>query len=56
MPQYEFTCRDCGKDFTRTLTIAEYDKDKAAMPCPHCGSQKTDRKWAPFFAVSSKKS
>jgi len=56
MPQYDFICRECGKEFSKLLTMAEYDKDKTAMPCPHCSSRKTERQWAPFFAVGSKKS
>ena len=56
MPQYEFICRDCGEEFSKILTMAEYDKAKAAMPCPHCGSTKTERRWAAFFVVTSKKS
>lgn len=56
MPQYEFICRDCEKEFSRILTMAEYDKSKTAMKCPHCGSEKTERRWSAFFAVGSKKS
>jgi putative FmdB family regulatory protein len=56
MPQYDFICRDCGKEFEKFLTMAEYDKKKGAMKCPHCGSKKTQRQWSPFFAVGSKKS
>ena len=56
MPQYEFVCQECKKPFTKVLTIAEYEKDKDAMNCPACGSTKTERQWAAFFAVTSKKS
>ena len=56
MPEYEFICRDCKQAFSKILTLAEYEKDKAAMPCPHCASTKTERRWTPFFAVTSKKS
>ncbi len=56
MPQYEFLCKDCEKPFTKVLTIAEYEKEKDAMKCPECGSTKTERQWAAFFAVTSKKS
>jgi putative FmdB family regulatory protein len=56
MPQYEFICRHCGKEFTKMLTMAEYDKQKNSMKCPHCRSKKTERRWASFFAVGSKKS
>lgn len=56
MPQYEFTCHKCGCDFTKTLSIAEYDKKKRAMKCPGCGSKRTERRWTRFFAVGSKKS
>jgi len=56
MPQYEYTCRNCGKEFSKMLTLAEYEKQKKSMKCPHCGSKKTEHRWAAFFAVGSKKS
>ena len=54
MPQYEFFCSACKKNFSVFLTLSEYEKDKIA--CPKCGSTKVEQKWAAFFAVTGKKS
>ena len=56
MPQYEFVCRECNKEFSKILTLAEYEREKDSTKCPHCGSGKTERKWGAFFVVTSKKS
>jgi putative FmdB family regulatory protein len=54
MPHYVFVCRDCNKEFERTLHISELGK--TPVKCPNCGSQKTEQKAAAFAAVTSKKS
>ena len=54
MPQYNFLCRACKKDFSKILTLAEYEKGK--IVCPHCGNKNVEQRWAAFFAVTSKKS
>lgn len=54
MPQYDFFCKSCKKDFTRILTLAEYEK--GGVTCPHCGSSKVEQKWSAFYAVTSRKS
>jgi putative FmdB family regulatory protein len=54
MPQYNFLCRACKKEFSKILTIAEHEKDKTA--CPHCKSKDVEQRWAAFYAVTSKKS
>ncbi len=54
MPQYEFLCRECNKKFSIVLTLSEFDKGK--IKCPKCGGKKVEQQWAPFFAVTSKKS
>jgi len=54
MPQYEYYCGKCKKNFSVVLTLAEYDKGKAA--CPKCKSKKVEQKVASFFTVTSKKS
>ena len=56
MPVYDYACQKCRKRFSKTLTISEYDKQKGSLKCPHCGSKKVERRWAAFFAVTSKKS
>ncbi len=54
MPQYEFTCLACKKNFSLILTVTEYEK--GVLKCPKCGSKKLEQRWAAFFAVTSKKS
>jgi len=54
MPTYEYTCKECNKSFTQSMTISEHEKSKVA--CPKCGSKKVEQKPAAFFAVSAKKS
>jgi putative FmdB family regulatory protein len=54
MPTYEYVCKECKKTFSRTMTLAEYQKGGVA--CPSCKSKKVEQKPATFFAVSAKKS
>jgi putative FmdB family regulatory protein len=35
MPNYEYQCRDCGKNLTRFQSI----NDKPLSECPHCGGR-----------------
>jgi len=55
MPTYEYTCKDCKKDFTVYLSIREFDA-KPKIKCPNCESHNIIRKFAGFFAKTSKKS
>jgi putative FmdB family regulatory protein len=34
MPQYNFLCRACKKEFSKILTLSEHEKGK--IVCPHC--------------------
>lgn len=54
MSQYVFHCKDCKKEFTQTLHMAEVEK--AQVVCPHCGSKRTEQVVTAFSAVTSKKS
>jgi putative FmdB family regulatory protein len=54
MPQYNFLCRACNEEFSKILTISEYEKGQIA--CPKCGSKDVEQRWAAFYAVTSKKS
>ena len=54
MPQYEFLCQACQKEFSKVLTLAEYEKGE--ISCPDCGSKQVEQRWAAFYAVTSKKS
>jgi putative FmdB family regulatory protein len=54
MPTYDFVCSVCKKQFTRMMSLAEYEK--GSVICPQCKSKKTVQKPAAFFAVTAKKS
>jgi len=54
MPQYAFLCKDCYKEFTQILHIA--DIGKGLVQCPHCGGKRVTQEVAVFSAVTSKKS
>jgi putative FmdB family regulatory protein len=54
MPQYNFLCRVCKKEFSTILTLSEHEKGK--IVCPHCKSKDVEQLWAAFYAVTSKKS
>jgi len=54
MPQYNFLCRACKKEFSKILTIAEHEK--GGIVCPHWKSEDVEQRWAAFYAVTSKKS
>lgn len=54
MPQYEFFCADCNKEFTQILHIA--DLEAGRVICPHCGGRRVTQEVTTFSAVTSKKS
>ncbi len=54
MPQYTFLYRACNKEFSKILTISEYEK--GGIVCPHCKGKDVEQRWAAFYAVTSKKS
>ncbi|MGD2268809.1 MAG: zinc ribbon domain-containing protein [Desulfobacterales bacterium] len=54
MPTYEFVCEKCKKRFTRTISIADYEKKK--YQCPKCKSRKVKQQILSFQTITSKKS
>ncbi len=54
MPQYNFLCRACEKQFSKVLTLAGYEK--GGVVCPNCKGNDMEQRWAAFYAVTSKKS
>jgi len=54
MPQYEFYCHACKKTFSKSLTIAEHEKEN--IVCPHCRSKNVEQGWSAFSAITSRKS
>jgi len=54
MPTYTYTCRDCRKSFSLTMTIAEHDKGK--VKCPKCKGKSVRQQFGAFSVKTSKKS
>lgn len=54
MPVYEFTCKDCKKDFVIAMSIREAEAKKV-VACPGCKGGKVEKKYSGFTAVTSKK-
>jgi putative FmdB family regulatory protein len=55
MPEYEYTCKKCKKDFSVFLSLKEIEK-KPEIKCSHCGSDSIQRKITSFFAKTNSKS
>jgi putative FmdB family regulatory protein len=55
MPEYEFQCAKCGKQFTVEESITEHEQHHK-VKCPQCGSTKVERRFSPVFVKTSKKS
>jgi putative FmdB family regulatory protein len=54
MPTYEYVCGKCRRMFSIAMAITEHGRRKPA--CPRCGSRQARQRFAPFFAVTAKKS
>jgi len=50
MPIYEFHCAGCGKDSEVLVRSSAWQ----GTPCPHCGSQKLDKKFSTFAASGAR--
>jgi putative FmdB family regulatory protein len=53
MPTYEYRCLKCGEEFTRIMSIAEYEK--GGVVCPKCGGE-TKQQMSQFIPKTSRKS
>lgn len=54
MPVYEYRCRSCHREFSRTEKIV--DHDAGAIECPHCHSSEVERVISPSYARTARKS
>ncbi|MDW7739099.1 MAG: FmdB family zinc ribbon protein [Bacillota bacterium] len=52
MPNYEYICRDCGKIFEITETLAEKEKG-TIHTCPECKSKKTIQYFGNSIVIGS---
>lgn len=55
MPIYEYACKDCKHKFIVSLALKEVEM-KPTIKCPHCNSDKVEKKFSAFMAKTSKKS
>ncbi len=54
MPVYEYRCQECGKEFTKTLTLQEYAT--TSVKCPQCSSAKVGRRFTSVYVKTDRKS
>ncbi len=54
MPQYEFRCKKCKKEFSLFMAISE--KDRKRVACPKCKARSVEQLITPFQAKTSRKS
>ena len=54
MPGYDFKCEKCGKKFSFTISISEYEEKK--IRCPNCKSVKVRQQISRFQIKTSRKS
>ena len=55
MPEYEFECRKCGKEFTVQESMERHGEHHP-VKCPKCGSTKVEQHFSSVFVKTSKKS
>ena len=55
MPEYEFHCSKCGKEFTVEESMKQHDQHHE-IKCPKCGNTKVEQRFSSVFVRTSKKS
>ncbi len=54
MPQYDYRCKKCKKEFSVFMAISE--KDSRRVQCPKCKGKSVEQLIAPFMTKTSRKS
>jgi putative FmdB family regulatory protein len=54
MPTYEYTCIKCGAEFTRIMSLKEYETGQ--ITCPKCNSTEVKQQMSDFTPKTSRKS
>ena len=54
MPTYEYTCLKCGEQFTRILSLKEFEAGQ--VTCPKCNTAEVKQQMSQFTAQTSRKS
>ena len=55
MPQYEFQCAKCGKQFTIQESMREHEQHHK-VKCPKCGKTRVQQRYGSVLVQTSKKS
>lgn len=53
MPTYEYLCGQCGHEFTRVMSLSEYEAGKVV--CPKCNSPDVKQQMTGFISKTSRK-
>ena len=56
MPEYDFYCQDCKKDFTVWMSMSDYEANRGRHKCPGCGGDNVERTVSPVIVQTSRKS
>lgn len=54
MPQYDYRCKKCKKEFSVFMAISE--KDGKKVQCPKCKGKSVEQLITPFMTKTSRKS
>ena len=54
MPTYEYRCKDCGRKFTKVMSLGDHERHPRP-PCPKCESRSVEQLVSGFQAVTGKK-
>jgi putative FmdB family regulatory protein len=49
MPMYEYTCKECGKEYEELVSLDSQEKP----PCPACNSTKVEKKMSLFGSAGA---
>jgi putative FmdB family regulatory protein len=53
MPTYEYRCDKCGEQFSRIMSIREYET--AQVTCPKCKASEVKQQMSEFIAKTTRK-
>ena len=54
MPTYEYACAKCGEQFTRIMSLKEFEAGQ--VTCPKCNSAEVKQQLSQFISKTSRKS
>ena len=54
MPTYDYLCSKCSEEFSRTMSMREYETAKVV--CPKCNSEEVKQQITHFQTKTSRKS